>query len=182
MARIIFRGLYAAFPAPLLTDAGVLAYATDLLQLYEWSGIAWIAYHDYPDYQGEKAGLYLQPEWAALTATDINITRVIAALADAASTFATYNVPAGRTLYITHFGWFLYGVALADRPIPQMGYGRVINNTTAVLLALVGGNGGTFSPLLKPIVVPGNNNARAYVHNESGHICSAGVFFGGYQI
>lgn len=182
MARIIFRGLYAAFPTPALADAGVLAYATDLLQLLEWSGTAWIAYHDYPDYQGEKSGLYLEPAWAAFQAEDINLNTGAINMAFGTQVSITRLVPAGRTLYVTDFSFMARASAVADADNNQMCVGILSNISLGINFVTVGGNGGGECHLFKPVVVPAGDLVGAFVYAYANHLMHIAVNLLAYEI
>lgn len=181
MARIVYRGAYATFPVVGLTP-GDLAYATDLLILYEWSGVAWFPYHDYPDYEGGKSKLYTAADWAALQATDITFHSGLNNAAVLAQHVLDYAVPAGRTLYVTYFTISCYTIVLADADKPQIVSGWIQNFTTAVVLMRLGGNGGAQISLNKPVRIPGGNTVRFGVTNFTAHVADIWIAAGGYVI
>lgn len=181
MARIIFRGLYAAFPMVGIVN-GDLAYATDLLQLYEWSGVAWIAYWDYPDYQGGKSRVYTPAEWAAFEGTDINLFGFAVNVANGLFAQVLYAVPVGSTLYITYFTFAIWAPLVADADNNQIGQMRLLNTTTGVTYADIGGNGGAGLVLAKPIVVPGGDTVGGYAINRANHNCDLDIFVAGYVV
>jgi len=181
MGRIVYRGAYATFPMVGLT-AGDLAYATDYLVLYEWSGAAWIAYSDYPDYQGEKSKLFTTADWAAVEATDQNFTAIGVNLGFAFGALVAYVVPAGRTLYITQVGFVSHATVAADGDNNQIAFASILDLTTGIPLFRQGGNGGGAVALNKPLVIPGGNTVNIYVTTYANHNVDIIVHAGGYLI
>ncbi len=57
--------------------------------------------HGYPDFEGDKSGLYLKPEWAAKEGQDKQLTGSTASLGTGYSTILSYAVPTGKVLRIT---------------------------------------------------------------------------------
>lgn len=181
MARIVYRGAYATFPMVGLT-AGDLAYATDYLLLYEWSGTAWIAYGDYPDYQGDKSKLFTAADWAALEATDHNLGANALNVAFDAGALVLYRVPAGRTLYITQVGYECFAAVAADADNNQICRALIWDVTAVIALWRQGGNGGGSAIFSKPLVVPALHQVRIAVYNEANHNCNIAIQCGGYLI
>lgn len=129
----------------------------------------------YPDFEGNKSGLYSKAEWAAFEGSDRNITGTSLVLPAAATALISYTPPATQTFYISHFGCNLISgagnVALYIQESPIIVY-----------LAVAGGAQGCFASLNKPIVVAGGQMVRmvAY-HFGLGALTLAG-HIGGYLI
>ena len=68
----------------------------------------------YPDFEGNKVGLYLMPEWAAKEGKEWSKIVVGANKAFGTSANGSYLVPAGKTLYITQASWQSVASAAAD--------------------------------------------------------------------
>ena len=180
MATIVYRGTYATFPMVGL-NAGDLAYATDLLVLFEWSGTAGIPYYDFPDYQGGKVGVLSESEWAATEGREVNFGGIgIPNRAFGESTSVTYTVPAGRTLYITQFSISNEAVAAADGDNNQICIG-VLEGGWAFTV-VIGGNGGANISFPKPIRAVAGTVVIASCTNRANHTTKAGVTFSGYEI
>ena len=183
MARIVFRGLYAAFPMVGLT-VGDLAYATDYLQLYSWDGAAWVVYSDYPDYQGEKAGLFPEAEWAAVEGRDRQLIVIGLNVATGGSVNTEYLVAAGRTLYINGVAFSSSAVIAADRDNNQIAEAHLAEFIALGWLTreVIGGNGGGELSLPKPRVFPAGARVRLYVYNWANHNCKLEAVARGYEI
>lgn len=99
----------------------------------------------YPDFEGNKSGLYLKPEWAAFEATDWNVAGGALGFAPNVLTVIVFDtVPLGRRIYITQFS---FGVAVGTIG-NVFGY-LAING--AIRLPF-GGAQGCIATVAKPIV------------------------------
>jgi len=130
----------------------------------------------------QKVGLYLQPEWAAKEGTDKNLLAEADDVPTTLSTYVTYNVPAVKTLVITHFGFAISAEIAADRDNNQIGGAWIRNETDSETLASIGGNGGGAFILPKPAIIPGGKQFRATVQNRSNHNCVILVSAHGYEL
>lgn len=179
--RIVYRGVYAGFPAAGL-HTGDLAYATDLVVLYFSNGTAWIPYHDYPDYQGEKAGVYLEPEWAAREGRDRLFTML--ALNQTFGMFAgvTYIVPVGRTLYITYISVYCGATNAADADNNQMVHLVIFTPDVLTRAIRLGGNGGFSMVLIQPLVIQAGVFVSPRIYARANHAVDMSFSVGGYEI
>jgi len=136
----------------------------------------------YPDFEGDKSGLYLKPEWAAYEGIDKNFRAT--GLNKATLTWASfsYDVPAGKTLYICGASMWIRGYAVEDRDNNQIGALDLQNFTTATHLVMVGGNGGCSVVLPKPLVIPGDDKFYGAFFNKSNHSCNIEGTAWGYEI
>ncbi|GAH96278.1 unnamed protein product [marine sediment metagenome] len=92
------------------------------------------------------------------------------------------SVPGGKTRYITHYGFFIvpYNVADADKMHIGQSSLRLYSPDTA--MAWLGGNGGNQISFPTPVKFTQNQVVRMVVQNMTGHACSIGACWGGYDI
>lgn len=181
MAKIVYRGAYATFPM-VGNIGGDLAYATDYLLLYEWSGTAWVIYSDYPDYEGGKSKLFTAADWAALEATDVNFAVTGNNIAFNTTVQTVYVVPAGRTLYISHVAFQIYADLIASGDLNQMGRVALSDTTAGVVPVSAGGNGGGSMALVKPMVIPAGHTFSLSVTSHANHNVDVDGTCSGYQV
>ena len=179
--RIVYRGVYAGIPAAAL-HTGNLAWTTDLLVMFQSSGVAWIPYHDYPDYQGEKAGLYPQPGWSAEEGTDINLRAFAAGRTWGQFASVAYAVPAGQTLYLVDFTW--ESVVVTDTDYDHFLYSTLHVEDLIVPTSFLdrGGVGGGGAHLSKPIVIPALHQVQVRTYNRANLTCNLTVCALGYEV
>jgi len=136
----------------------------------------------YPDYEGDKSGLYLKPEWAAKEGTDKNffVARLNVAYLGFAS--ATYTVPAKKTLYVCGLTFSVIAVAAVDADKNQVGTGYLRNDTDGIVLLDLGGNAGNWVTFPKPIVVAAGKDFLYAVYNFANHRCHIAISVWGYEI
>ena len=134
----------------------------------------------YPDFEGSKSKLYTVAEWAAKEGTDKNwlIADAVTAYGEYVST--TYNVPAGKTLYITHASFSIYAIAAADADNNSIAYAQIQDTTAGVVEWSQGGNGGGYASFTKPIVIEAGHQFYCSVINYSNHNCCIGLMVAGY--
>lgn len=130
----------------------------------------------------QAVGIYLQPEWAALQGKDKNFRATGTNKATGTGTLFTYTVPDGKTLYVCGVSFYLYATTEGDRDLNQIGFARLINDTTSIRLASLGGNGGNGLVFPKPIVVPENEKLDGESLNGSNHNCNMDMTAWGYEI
>lgn len=179
--RIIYRGVYAGFPAAAL-HLGDLAHATDLLVLYISDSVAWVPYHDYPDYQGEKQGLYDKPAWAAVEGEDISFAANFAAIAPNVGVGVNFPVPAGRTLYINQVAFSCNANLVADNDNNQMCQVIVQSGPPWVPFISQGGNGGGQAIFSVPQVIPALLTFMIDLYNRANHNCDLSFVATGYLV
>lgn len=136
----------------------------------------------YPDWEGGKSGLYLKPEWAAFEGEDQTFWGDIVPQPFGGSINFLYNVPADRTLYLNFMAFASFAGAAADADKDQMCTGYVEEVTTAVFMAVEGGNSGGMILFPKPIVIPGGHQLRLWCYNRANHNCSLILSAGGYLV
>lgn len=134
----------------------------------------------YPDFEGDKVGLYLKPEWAAKEGVDKNFYAVGADKAFGAGADGSYVVPAGKTLYITQYSYYNRAVLAADADNNQMCWGYL---TDLIIADVVfGGNGGGGGILKKPWVIIAGATMKWYIKNTANHNCHIGLVINGYEV
>jgi hypothetical protein len=136
--------------------------------------------HGYPDYEGDKSGLYLKPEWAAKEGIDKNLVVQAINVAIGGNTDGTYVVPAGKTFYINGMSFYSFASAPADAELNQIG--RAILYVAAIFAAAIGGNGGGSLIFPKPIVIGTGVTVTYRVGNVSDHVVNHGMTLFGYEV
>lgn len=136
----------------------------------------------YPDFEGDKSKLFTVADWAAVEATDKNILLAATEVTTGTYTFATYTVPAGLTLYITHASMVIYAKDAGDRDYNQMCELDVRDYSALTTPAIAGGNGGAIIPLNKPISIPAGSIFRIVAWNRSDHTCYVAASAHGYEV
>jgi len=130
----------------------------------------------------QSVGVYLQPEWAAAQGTDKNFRASQAGLSFGTYGYASYAVPTGKTLYITHIGGYSYAHAVADADKNQIMAISIYDATAPGYLFETGGNGGAFANLSKPIRVPAEHTVWFMAWNFANHDCDVSVSVSGYEV
>lgn len=138
--------------------------------------------HGYPDFEGDKSGLYLMPEWAAFEAIDINLSAFVANRPWNFTLTSDYVVTAGRTLYITSASCKLSATLQADADNNHFFSYTLQNTTTGIILAYLGGNGGGQLIFPKPITIPAGETYRMALTIMANHNCNPAVASRGYEI
>lgn len=136
----------------------------------------------YPDFTGPKVGVYLQPAWAAKEGTDKNFQGSSVNEAWTNGPNILYTVPAGKTLYLITLSFLICANAEADADKNQIGIAYVYNVTTATPLVDIGGNGGGFCSLNKPIVITGGQEVQIAAINKANHAVDIQVSAQGYEV
>ena len=129
----------------------------------------------------QNVGVYLQPEYAALTGVDKNFSYE-ASLAPVSSSYFSYTVTAGKTLYISAFAFAAYTTGSPDAELRHHCMVRIYNNTTALNLMFMGGPGGGGLALPKPLKATAGQVVRFYLYNQSGHTLNVVFHIYGYEI
>ena len=137
--------------------------------------------HGYPDYEGDKSGLYLKPEWAAKEGTDKNFTYSRGQTPWGGFAQNDYAVPAGKTLYICGMSFYNRSFLAANGDLNQIGVSTIYDVTDLNTLAVLGGNGGGSISFPKPIPIPGGHTVRVYQYNWANHDTAGEVSLWGYE-
>lgn len=96
--------------------------------------------------------------------------------------YTSHDVPADKTLYLTQIGFSISATELTDRDKDQMGWVRIYDVTDETSKLELGGNGGNFAPLAKPIVIAGGHTVHFYWFNRTNHNCDGSISVDGYEI
>ena len=124
----------------------------------------------------QSVGVYLQPEWSALTGIDKNIAGSATAANGVFTIIIEYVVPAGKTFYLCQWGVYMTadaGVMVA------LGY---VHDSTYTYLARGGGYAGATQSFTKPLVVTAGDTIRlvAFQVTQASQLVAA--TFGGYEL
>lgn len=136
----------------------------------------------YPDWEGNKSGLYPKPEWAAFEGRDKNFYAVRNNAGINLSVSTAYTVPAGKTLFITSLSFMAAAAATADRDNNQMCMGWIYDFTLLTTLWSQGGNGGGSTPFNKPFVFTTGTRVIFQCTNHANHNCNLTIAANGYEI
>jgi len=136
----------------------------------------------YPDFEGDKSGLYLKPEWSAKEARDKNFGLTMANKASGEYVAGSYAVPAGKTLYITGLSFSINGTEAEDRDNNQVGEAVLLLFAGLLTRAILGGNGGGGIALSKPIVFEAEDVMYILLYNYANHNCGGYLTLWGYEV
>lgn len=137
------------------------------------------------DHQDQNKGMYLQPEWAAKEGTDKNFTATVQNKTRDQYTYVTYQVPSGKTLYVTGVSFWIYSNAAAD--YDHFFYGSLVFkegpwDEPGTHKGYGGGVGGGILPFTKPIEIVASEYATAMIYNRSNVAANLAVSFWGYEL
>ena len=134
----------------------------------------------YPDYEGDKSGLYLKPEWAAKEGTDKDLY-ASQILTPGTGVSITYVVPAGKRLSITQISVSLFAAVVAtDGELNQIVRGYVTVDGDYKID--IGGNGGAGMSLNKPAIAIAGQTVVGMVENWSNHNTYGSIAINGYEV
>ncbi len=136
----------------------------------------------YPDYEGDKSGLYLKPEWAAKEGIDKTLFAVDLTLAYGESVTALYIVPAGKTFRISGISCSTWAGAAADADNEQHCIAEIQDFTTGTYVFSQGGNGGVGHEFSVPRVIPAGHTVYCTCWNFANHSCRGVVTAWGYEV
>ncbi len=134
----------------------------------------------YPDYEGDKSGLYLIPEWAAKEAVDKNFTVISGAIVFGFTAETTYVIPTGKTLYIVGLSFASVANLAADGDNNQMAFVDITIDTA--YLSFLGGNGGGAEGFAKPMVFTEGTTFKLRVWNRANHTSLIYASCWGYEL
>ena len=134
----------------------------------------------YPDFEGNKRGMYSPAEWAAKEGDDKNfrvagLNKTFAQIATAA-----YAVPAGKTLYIVGMAINSTAVNAADADNNHHVFGGISEGLT--IKSQLGGNGGAGITFSKPHVIAGGTNFNYSVVSGANHNVNMALTAWGYEL
>jgi hypothetical protein len=130
----------------------------------------------------QSVGVYLQPEWAAKEGTDKNLVVAASAQDNLGYNYASYTVPSGKTLLITHVGGYMYATAVANADKNHIMAVSIYDATAATYLFWAGGNGGVFANLAKAIRIPAGHTIWVMAWNFASFSARPGAAAGGYEV
>ncbi len=130
----------------------------------------------------QSIGMYLKPDWEAKENHDKGFHIANTSIAYGESSYVSYTVTAGKTLYLTHMGFSIVAAASADYDHHLVGECYIYNHTASKLLARVGGNGGNSSSFPQPIVIDAGEEFQGSIGSYAGVTCRMSAAFWGYEI
>lgn len=130
----------------------------------------------------QNIGIQLQPDWQTLQGNDKTFRCVgdDVSFGDASNT--DYEVPAGKTLYITHASFAIVASAAADADKPQHGKMILMNFTDTEFYGELGGDGGGALSFVVPIAIPTGKTFRIAVQSFANHTVDIIADCEGYEI
>lgn len=136
---------------------------------------------DRPDGSPTAADVVLRPEWAAVEATDKVFWLDTGVLVPTGNAIGEYLVPVVKTLYIVAVSFATYPNLVADAEKNQMGSVRLYDADSAGSNVWLGGNGGGYAAMPKPLVYIGGNHFRYVFTNWAGHDLTGELTVWGYE-
>lgn len=134
----------------------------------------------YPDYEGNKAGVYLKSEWAAREGRSLVLSNSADTIVRGGGISAGMAVPAGKRWVINEVGGSSVSWNAADGELNQMCFLQLAVDGVAVLQ--LGGNGGAYAPLSEPIELTAGQLVGVALQNMANHDSSLFVFAHGYEV
>ena len=134
------------------------------------------------DWQSQFAGVFLQPDWTALQGTDKNFHAGDTGQVYDGAQYASYPVPEGKTLYITGASFSIMSEASGDYDHFLYFKGYLMDFTAGTVFATVGGIGGGFVSLSKPLAIPSEHDFRLYIINKADITCTLEATAWGYEL
>ncbi len=135
---------------------------------------------DRPDGSPTAVDVVLRPEWAAVQAVDKNFYSGGGGLVWGDFLEIPFIVPAGKTLYITHFSVSARADGIADADKNQICVAYIRNVTLALILYTLGGNGGGSANLTKAIRINSGEQVIFHGTNYAAHDSTVYLSAGGY--
>lgn len=136
----------------------------------------------YPDFEGDKSGVYLRPEWAAKEGTDKNFYGEALNVLSDVQVSMSYLVPSGKTLYMLSYSVVLYAQTRTEGDLNQMVVGTIWGSDIAEARVYIGGNGGASINFPKPLVLSAGVTVYFYLRNVSAHTAGVGLVAMGYEV
>lgn len=134
----------------------------------------------YPDYEGEKSKLFTVADWAAIEATDKNVSGLSAAKAWGQTHDINYTVPAGTTTYVCVVSIAAFAQLIADADLHQTVRGALYLD--AIVVLELGGDGGQVISLAKPIAGTVGVVIKLRIWNYSAHSSFLSGVWNGYEL
>ena len=136
----------------------------------------------YPDYEGNKLGIYDKPFWAVYEGLDKNFILSGVKKAYGGEHVVRYVIPTGKTLFVTHATFCMFADAVADADSNQIIELVIYNFTTSAYEAIQGGNGGGFFPLPTPLIFTAGEEVGFSVVHRGNHDAFIFGVVRGYEI
>jgi len=127
------------------------------------------------DFQLQRVGVYLKPDWEAKEGNDKNFCAVLALAQDVWDDATEYTVPTGKTLYITD-------LAAAMESTQDNILTTLYDETSDVTLGAISGKGGCSIVFSKPRRVPEDHVIRQRAVQNAEATVTCHITMGGYEI
>jgi len=138
--------------------------------------------HGYPDFEGNKAGLYSISYWAAFEGKEIVLENAGVNQAFGAALNATRTPVAPKTFYITDVSFYAGASNAADADNNQFAALLIFLPFPGTIVLALGGNGGRTEVLERPIRVVATATVTAAIYAYANHDIDMGFTVGGYEI
>ena len=136
----------------------------------------------YPDFEGNKSGLYLKGSWSEQGGLRKILSGVKVNAAFQENAFILYTVPAGKTLHITTLSAYCVASAVADADNNQICTLEVFTPLASDRQILAGLNGGGVFPLEQEIRVNEGDDFLELVYSYCNHTVNLACTARGYLI
>ncbi len=134
----------------------------------------------YPDYEGDKSGLYLKSEWAAMEGLDKNFSATADTIGRGGGISAGGIVGVEKKWIINEVSGSCVSWLAVDGELNQMCFLTV--SVAGVAVFKIGGNGGVYAPFGKPLAVTEGQLFGVALTNMANHDCSLFVSAHGYEV
>jgi len=134
------------------------------------------------DIDAQSVGVYLQTEWETKEGHDKNFRSSGTSKNWGGNTYFEYEVPAGKTLYITGVSYAIFPDAAADYDHHLHFWLEMYQLLPLNRYVDIGGEGGGAIMLTKPIVIPHGKAVQGKITNKSNVSCTVVVCAWGYEI
>ncbi len=122
---------------------------------------------DRPDGSPTAVDVVLRPEWAAIEATDLNLSGLDFNLPFNGFATFSYLVPAGKRLYVTHLSSSCLANAAGSGDLNQFCQTQLWIGVAQEVT--IGSNGGGLWPLSKPLVLTAGQTLIVYAISFANH-------------
>lgn len=136
----------------------------------------------YPDYEGGKSRVYSVADWSVIQGIEVNLTASGANQVWGVTIGISSLIPAGTTRYLTGVSWVIAPAAAADYDHHAHFEGYIKENLAGTYLAAIGGNGGGYLSLTRPLVFAAGEICRLEIVSRCNVRCNMRVTGWGYDV
>jgi len=131
--------------------------------------------------EAQTVGVYLQPEWAVKEGQDKNFAYYSTDKASGEHASGSYQVPSGKTLFITSIQVNIFAYNVADRDLAQHFFAEAYTDSGNFKVQF-GGDGGAVLDFSRSLRVDAGDYVNFRAYNYSNHNCNIGISAQGYEI